>query len=249
MFKTISICTALVVLGTGVVNAQQQQATLQSVGLPGTGLDIIVATPKSPATTLDLAMSPDALVINLFDGKLALALNSENEMLNAWDVLRRPGCAFQSQGKDGTVQPISVYVVPNYTVPATIRTASLVAPQSEPIMRKVVSITRSLGSGVRAERIDVTAVLMPVYKMPQTMYVQAEYRTLAVVPRFGVRKVSTPNVAYGAASQRNQGRLFPQRLCVLSRIIPQTGASMPSMHRATRRMVPAMPTEMPATSV
>jgi hypothetical protein len=137
MFKTISICTALVVLGTGVVNAQQQQATLQSVGLPGTGLDIIVATPKSPATTLDLAMSPDALVINLFGGKLALALNSENEMLNAWDVLRRPGCAFQSQGKDGTVQPISVYVVPNYTVPATIRTASLVAPQSEPIMRKV----------------------------------------------------------------------------------------------------------------
>ena len=41
------------------------------------------------------------------------------------------------KSKDGTVQPIAVYVVPNHTVPATIRTASLVAPQSEPIMRKV----------------------------------------------------------------------------------------------------------------
>ena len=138
MFKTISICAALVVLGTGAVHAQQQQATLQTVALPGTGLDIVFAMPKSPAAIDNLAMSPDALVVNLIGGKLALVLNSQDEMLNAWNSLRRPGCAFQSHGTDGTMQtPIAVYVVPNFTTPAAIRTASLVAPQPAPLMRKV----------------------------------------------------------------------------------------------------------------
>lgn len=132
MLKTISICAALAVLGTSAVNAQQQEAFLQNIELPGTGLDIVLAMPKSPGTTINLAMSPDALIANLPGGTLALAFNSENEMLTARESLQRPACAFRSQG-----EPVSVYVVPNHNPPAAIRTVSLVAQQPEPTMRKV----------------------------------------------------------------------------------------------------------------
>ena len=137
MLKYISFCAAFALLGTGAVNAQQQEAALQTVELPGTGLAIVLAMPKSPAATINLAMSPDALVVGLIGGKLALAFDSQNDMLNAWDALRRPGCAFQSQANDGNVQPVAVYVVPNYTPTAFVRTASLIAPQSAPLMHKV----------------------------------------------------------------------------------------------------------------
>lgn len=132
MLKTISICAALAILGTSAVNAQQQEALLQNIELPGTGLDIVLAMPKSLGTTINLAKSPDALVANLTGGKLALAFNSENEMVKALESLQRPGCAFESQSV-----PISVYVIPNHKAPAAIRTASLVAQLPEPIMRKV----------------------------------------------------------------------------------------------------------------
>lgn len=132
MFKYIAICAAFALLGIGAVNAQQQEATLQNVELPDTGLDIVLATPKSPAVTFNLTLSPDALVVTLTGGELALAFNSEDEMMKAFESLRRPGCAFQTQSK-----PVSVYVVPNHTTRAAIRTASLVAQQPKPIMRKV----------------------------------------------------------------------------------------------------------------
>jgi len=130
MLKSFSICAALIVLGTASVNAQQQEAVLQTVALPGTGLDIVLAMPKSPATTIDLAMSPDALVINLIGGKLALPFNSENEMLNTLESLQRPGCTFQTQSK----KSVSVYVVPGRAA-SSARTAS--AHLSEPTMRRV----------------------------------------------------------------------------------------------------------------
>lgn len=136
MLRNISICAALVLLSTGAVNAQQQQATLQTVALPGTGLDIVLAMPKVPAATINLAMSPDAAVVGLIGGKLALAFNSQKESLRAWEALQRPGCAFELQGKDGTALPIAAYVVPSRTPRAGIRTASLAAPQPAPLMRK-----------------------------------------------------------------------------------------------------------------
>ena len=42
-------------------------------------------------------------------------------------------------------------------------------PSFEPNMRQQVNITRSCGFGVRADNMEVTGVLMPVYKMLQTM--------------------------------------------------------------------------------
>ena len=132
MLKSLSICAALIVLGTASVNAQQQEAILQTVELPGTGLDIVLAMPKSPAATINLAMSPDALIVGLVGGKLALPFNSENEMLNTLVSLQRPGCAFQTQSK----KPVAVYVVPGHTT-ASVRTASNATHQSEAIMHRV----------------------------------------------------------------------------------------------------------------
>jgi hypothetical protein len=132
MLKSFSICATLIVLGTASVNAQQQEAILQTVELPGTGLDIVLAMPKSPAAIINLAMSPDALVINLVGGRLALPFNSENEMLKTLVSLQRPGCAFQTKTK----KPVSVYVVPGHAA-TSVRTKSNVNHQSEPTMRKV----------------------------------------------------------------------------------------------------------------
>jgi len=136
MLKHISICATLVLLGASAVNAQQQQATLQNVELPGTGIDIVLAMPKTPTSNVNLAQSPDAPVVNLIGGHLALALDSQSAALQAWESLRRLGCAFLSEGKNGTT-PIAVYVVPNHKAPAAIRTASLIAAQPEPLMHRV----------------------------------------------------------------------------------------------------------------
>lgn len=133
MFKYISICATVVALGSAAANAQQQAAILQNVELPGTGLDIILAMPKSPGATINLAMSPDAVVVNLIGGKLAVALSSENEMMKARESLQRPACAFQTQSK----KPVAVYVVPSHAARPGIRTASLIAQEPGPIMRKV----------------------------------------------------------------------------------------------------------------
>lgn len=138
MLKYISICAALAVVGTGAVNAQQREAILQNVELPGTGLDIVLAMPKSPGATIDLAKSPDALVVHLIGGKLALTFNDEKEMLKTFKSLQRPACDFQAASKGRALQmPVSAYVAPNHKAPAAIRTASLVAQQPEPTMRKV----------------------------------------------------------------------------------------------------------------
>jgi hypothetical protein len=138
MFKTISICATVVVLGTAAANAQQQEAILQAVELPGTGIDIVLAMPKSAGATIDLAKSPDALVMHLTGGKLALAFDTEAEMLTAFDSLRKPGCNFRTTGTSPTVQkPVSVYVVPHRTAPTVIQLASFKTPPPEPRMHKV----------------------------------------------------------------------------------------------------------------
>ena len=62
MLKYFSICAALVALGSGSANAQQQEAVLQKMEVPGADFDIILAMPKSPGVTINLGNSPDALV-------------------------------------------------------------------------------------------------------------------------------------------------------------------------------------------
>jgi hypothetical protein len=120
MLKYISICAALVALGMGSLNAQQakqvqQEAVLQKIKVPGAGFDILLAMPKSPAgATINYGNAPDATIIYLIGGELALSFDGAEKMLQALDSLRLPACAFSVESKDGkSRKPVAVYIVPN----------------------------------------------------------------------------------------------------------------------------------------
>src|SRR5262249_29513503 len=105
--------------------------------LPGVGFDLVLATPKSPAATIDLGDSPDALILHLTGGELALAFEDGSKMFEASDLLRHPGCAFRASGDGRAEKPVSVYVVPKRATTVGIRTASLDGQLPQPGMRKV----------------------------------------------------------------------------------------------------------------
>jgi len=112
MLKRLSICAAILAIGTGSVNAQQQ-AVLQTIGVPGASFDILLAMPKSQTMFYDLSESPEALVIHLVGGKLALGFEDEETMLKVLDSLRRPIGAFDVESQDGkSRKPVVVYIVP-----------------------------------------------------------------------------------------------------------------------------------------
>ena len=122
MLKHLLICAALVALGTGSVNAQyaqhvqpgQQEATLQKVEVPGAGFDIVLAMPKSQTgATFDLGNSPDATIIYLIGGELALSFDGPEKMLQALDSLQLPVGAVHVDSKDREEGiPVAVYIVP-----------------------------------------------------------------------------------------------------------------------------------------
>jgi hypothetical protein len=112
MFKQLSICAALLVITAGSANAQQE-AVLERMEVPAAAFDIILAMPKPKGAIFDLSESPDALVMHLIGGELALGFDGEEKMLAALDSLRLPVCAFHVEGKDrGARKPVSVYIVP-----------------------------------------------------------------------------------------------------------------------------------------
>ena len=113
MFKQLSICAALLVFTAGSANAQQKEAVLERMEVPGAAFDIILAMPKPQGAIFDYSKSPDALVMHLIGGELALAFDGEEKMLAALDSLRMPVCAFHVERKDRAARnPISVYIVP-----------------------------------------------------------------------------------------------------------------------------------------
>jgi hypothetical protein len=111
MFKHLSISAAFCALATSSVNAQQQEAVLRKMDVAGAPLEIIVATPKVGGDIYHLANSPDALIVHLIGGELALAFDAEEKMLKALDSLRMPVCAFHVDSKVSRT-PVSVYIVP-----------------------------------------------------------------------------------------------------------------------------------------
>jgi hypothetical protein len=119
MLKRILICVAFSILGGTPTNAQRQEAVLQRIGLPGAGVDILLATPKSPAATIDLSESPEALIVPLVGNALTLVFEDGAEMLAALEPLRYPGCSFLMSSKDGkSTKPVSVYFLPAQDSPA-----------------------------------------------------------------------------------------------------------------------------------
>jgi hypothetical protein len=114
MLKHLSICAALLALGTVPVAAQLQEAVLQRMEVPGADFDIVLAMPKSPPQRMDdLNMSADALVVHLIGGELVLAFDDADKMLKAAESLRLPVSASHWVRKDGKLRtPFAVYVVP-----------------------------------------------------------------------------------------------------------------------------------------
>jgi hypothetical protein len=113
MIKHLSICVALMSLATGSATAQQKEAVLQRMEVPGAAFDIIVAMPKPQGTVFDLSESPDALVVHLLGGELALGFDDPEKMLKALATLRRPVGALRVQSPDRRFPiPVAVYLVP-----------------------------------------------------------------------------------------------------------------------------------------
>lgn len=115
MLKYFTICAALVVFGTGSVNAQQQEAVLHKLEVPGADFDIIVAMPKfSAGATIELRGQPDPLIVSLIGGELAMAVDGEVEqMFKDVGSLQFPIYAFQVERKGSKPsKAVAVYLVP-----------------------------------------------------------------------------------------------------------------------------------------
>jgi hypothetical protein len=113
MLKHLSICAAVMALTAGAANAQQKEAMLQRMEVPGAAFDVIVASPKPDGVTFDLSESPDALVVYLTGGELALGFSDADIMLKVLGTLRRPVGAVRLQSPDHRSSvPIAVYLVP-----------------------------------------------------------------------------------------------------------------------------------------
>jgi hypothetical protein len=113
MFKHLSICVALIGVSAGSVSAQQQEAVLQKIDVPGAGFDIVLAMPKSSGATYNLGASPDALLVHLIGDEMALGFDGAEKMLKALDSLELPVCAFHVESQDSkSRKPVSVYIVP-----------------------------------------------------------------------------------------------------------------------------------------
>ena len=138
MFKYISICVALVAFGSAPANAQQQEASLLKVDMPGQGFDLVFAMAKPGGARSDLRGMPDPLVIYSGDGELAFAIDDKTlDMLKDVNVLYAPACTFRAASATGKTTPVSVYVVPKSEKPGAVRMASLHPLQPEPFMHKV----------------------------------------------------------------------------------------------------------------
>jgi hypothetical protein len=112
MLKFFSIFALLVALGTASANAQQREAMLQRLKVPGSDFDIIIvrATPGSPSV-LQHGL-PDPLIVNFAGGALAMAFDVEaDKSFN--DILLAPNCTVHMNHKSRRdSNPVAVYVVP-----------------------------------------------------------------------------------------------------------------------------------------
>ena len=113
MLKHLAICAALIAFTSNFASAQQREAMLQKVEVPGAAFDLVVAMPKTPGGVVDLSESPDALVIHLAGGELALGFESAEQMLKTFDSLRSPVGAFRVQRNGiNSLIPVAVYMTP-----------------------------------------------------------------------------------------------------------------------------------------
>lgn len=107
------IGAALVLMGASSVMGQEREASLVRLVVPGSSFDIMLAMAKNPTTTVDLGWSPDALVLHLIGGELAIPFENFETMFEAMNVLRSPvGASHVYDLRKVGAQPVALYVVP-----------------------------------------------------------------------------------------------------------------------------------------
>ena len=114
MLKYLSICAALVVLGTGSVNAQQKDPVWQKVEVPGADFYIVFAMTKSPvARNNALRGQPDPLIVYPAGSELAFAVDGEVEkMFKDIGSVQFPACAFRVERKGSKPTAAIAYIIP-----------------------------------------------------------------------------------------------------------------------------------------
>jgi hypothetical protein len=114
MLKHLSIFAAAATFAASPVSAQTREAVLQYIDVPDAGYDLVLAAPKPGTHALpDLGNAPDALIVHLPGGELALVFEDAGKMIEAIDLLRSPVFAARVPSKGAaSSQPVALYVVP-----------------------------------------------------------------------------------------------------------------------------------------
>ena len=82
MLRYITVCAVLLVLGTGSVNAQQQDVVLHKIEVPSADFDMVVVMSKAQAATANGPRSPsNSLVVSPTGDELASATDAEIERI------------------------------------------------------------------------------------------------------------------------------------------------------------------------
>jgi len=111
--KRLAICLALMAFAAAPADAQQKEATLKRLDVPGAAFAILLALPKPQGATFEFSESPDALLVHLIGGELALGFDDVESMLKAAGTLRQPLAALRLESSDhGLPIPVAVYLVP-----------------------------------------------------------------------------------------------------------------------------------------
>ena len=108
MLRLLATCATLIIAAAPSVHAQQREAVLQRIELPGADFDVVIAMPEPTGVIYDLAESPDALLVNLAGGELALGFERADELLKMAELVRAPACSIKGQGRS----PVAIYAVP-----------------------------------------------------------------------------------------------------------------------------------------
>ena len=138
--KTFSLgmTVAAFALTGSPLHAQQQEAKLLNVGIPGQGFNLVFVMAKPDGATSDLRGVPDPLVIYSGDGELAFAIDDKTlHMFKDVSLMSAPACTFRTANTAGKSTPVSVYVIPKSEKPGTVGMASVDPVQPEPSMHKL----------------------------------------------------------------------------------------------------------------
>ena len=108
MLRQLAISGALLVGIMIPADAQQREATLQRIEILGASFDLLIAAPKPAGVIYDLAESPDALLLNLAGGELAIGFERVDAMLKTLELVRTPIYSFGGKGHTA----ITIYTLP-----------------------------------------------------------------------------------------------------------------------------------------